>query len=76
VHEWPAYDPKFIVDDEVTLAVQVNGKLRDTITVSTDILEEDAKAEALKSEKVVKWMEGKEAKKVIYVKGKLISIVV
>jgi leucyl-tRNA synthetase len=54
----------------------VNGKVRETITVSADISEEEAKKVALGNEKVQKWMEGKEPKKVIYVKGKLVSIVV
>ncbi|MFA6427485.1 MAG: alpha/beta fold hydrolase [Candidatus Magasanikbacteria bacterium] len=73
---WPVYDPGLIKEDTITLAIQINGKLRDTIIVSSDISEEDAKAEALKSEKIQKWLEGKEPTKVIYVKGKLISIVV
>ena len=77
VHEaWPQYDAMLIVDDEITLAVQVNGKVRDTIIVSTDISEDDVKAQALASEKVQKYTAGIEPKKVIYVKGKLVSIVV
>lgn len=74
--QWPQYDEKLIVETEITLAVQVNGKLRDTLTVAADISEEDAKKTALASVPVQKWLEGKEPKKVIYVKGKLISIVV
>lgn len=72
---WPKYDAELAKDEEVTLAVQVNGKLRDTLTVNAEISEEEAKAMALSSEKIQKWLEGKEPKKVIYVKGKLISIV-
>lgn len=72
---WPAYDVELAKDTEIVLAVQINGKLRDTLTVSADIGEEEAKATALNSEKVQKWLEGKTPKKVIYVKGKLISIV-
>jgi len=74
--KWPQYDAELAKDDEITLAVQVNGKLRDTLVVPADIEEEAAKALALKSEKVFKWLEGKEPKKVIYVAGKLVSIVV
>jgi len=73
---WPQYDLNKIKDETITLAVQVNGKLRDTLEVSADISEADAKQLALSSEKVQKWLEGKEPKKVIYVKSKLISIVV
>ncbi len=73
---WPTYMAEDLVEDQVTLAVQVNGKLRDTITVAADISEEEAKKIVLASEKIQKWLEGKEPKKVIYVKGKLVSIVV
>ncbi|OGH91935.1 MAG: hypothetical protein A2534_00390 [Candidatus Magasanikbacteria bacterium RIFOXYD2_FULL_39_9] len=73
---WPQFNPELIKESEVTLAVQVNGKLRDTITVAADISEEEAKRTALSSEAVKKWLEGKEPKKVIYVKGKLVSVVV
>jgi leucyl-tRNA synthetase len=74
--EWPKYDPRLIVEEEINLVVQVNGKVRDTIKVKTDISEEEAKKVALESEKVKKWIEGKEIKKVIFVKGKLINIVI
>jgi leucyl-tRNA synthetase len=74
--EWPKYDPELAKSEEMTIAVQVNGKLRDTITMSADASEETVKSEALKSEKVQKWLEGKEPKKVIYVRGKLVSVVV
>ena len=74
--QWPQYDEKLTVESEITLAVQVNGKLRDTLTVAADISEEDAKKVVLASEKIQKWLEGGEPKKIIYVKGKLISIVI
>ncbi len=73
---WPKFNPELIKETEVTLAVQVNGKLRDTLVVPADISEEEAKKLALQSENVKKWLEGKEPKKIIYVKGKLISVVV
>jgi leucyl-tRNA synthetase len=74
--KWPEYNPALAKDSEITLAVQVNGKLRDAITVSAGISEAEAKKLALASDKVQKWLEGKEPKKVIYVKEKLVSIVV
>ncbi|MFA6485901.1 MAG: leucine--tRNA ligase [Candidatus Magasanikbacteria bacterium] len=73
--DWPKYNPAKIQDNEITLAIQVNGKLRDTIVVPFDISDTDAKDRALASEKVQKWLEGRAPKKVIYVKGKLVSIV-
>jgi len=76
IQEWPEYDEELIKDDEITIVVQVNGKVRGDMTVSVDISEEDAKAQAIQIKNVVKWLEGKEPKKVIYVKGKLVSIVI
>ncbi len=73
---WPKFDLELAKEKEITLAVQINGKLRDTIVVVPEIEDEEAKQLALRSEKVQKWLEGKEPKKVIYVKGKLVSIVV
>jgi len=73
---WPQYDEKYLVDDEIELVVQVNGKVRDKIKVAADISEDDAKEKALASEKVGKYIDGKEIRKVIFVQGKLISIVV
>lgn len=76
LEEWPKFNPDKIQDERVELVIQVNGKVRDRLNVSFDISEEDAKNEVLKSEKVQKFIEGKEIKKVIFVKGKLISIVI
>ena len=74
--KWPEYNEKYLIDDEIELVVQVNGKVRDKIMVATDITEDDAKEKALESEKVKKYIDEKEIKKVIFVQGKLISIVV
>jgi len=73
---WPKYNPKLVKDEIITLIIQVNGKLRDKIKVPVDIHEDEAKKLTLASEKVKKWIEGKEIKKVIFVPGKLINIVV
>ena len=73
---WPQYDASLAQNTEITLAVQINGKLRDTLVVNADISEDEAKSVVIASEKVQKWLEGKEPKKIIYVKGKLISIVI
>jgi len=74
--KWPKYDPELIIDDVITVVAQVNGKVRDEFQVAVDISEEEIKKLVLDSDKVQKWLEGKEPKKVIYVKGKLVSIVV
>ncbi len=73
---WPSFDPKLIVEDEITIVVQINGKVRDQMKVASDISEDEAKKLALSSEKVLKWLDGKQPKKVIYIKGRLVSIVV
>ncbi len=74
--EWPKYDPTKILEEEIDLIVQVNGKLRDTIQVKADINEEEAKKVVAESKKVKKWIEDKKIKKIIFVKGKLVNIVV
>ena len=73
---WPEWDDELASEDEVTLVVQVNGKLRDRITAPADIGEDAAKELALASERVRKHLGGKEPRKVIYVPGKLVNIVV
>jgi leucyl-tRNA synthetase len=73
---WPGYDAEAAVDEEITVVVQVNGKLRSKLTVAPDIDEESAKAAALGDEKVKPFIEGKTVRKVVYVPGKLVNIVV
>lgn len=73
---WPVADEAAAREDEITLVVQVNGKLRDRINVPAGISEADAKTRALASEAVAKALEGKQPKQVIVVKGKLVNIVV
>ncbi|MDQ3568362.1 MAG: leucine--tRNA ligase [Actinomycetota bacterium] len=78
VHEqsWPEWDESLIAAEEITLIVQVNGKLRDRIEAPADISEEAAKELALASEKVKAHMDGKEIRKSIYVPGRLVNLVV
>ncbi len=73
---WPEYDKNKVVDEIVKLVVQVNGKLRDMIEVPADISEDEAKEKAMKSDKVKKWVDGKKIIKIIFVKSKLLNIVV
>jgi leucyl-tRNA synthetase len=73
---WPEVDEAAAAEDEVILVVQVNGKVRDRITVTVGIDDELAKEAALASEIVIKFLEGKPPRKVIVVPGKLVNIVV
>ncbi len=72
---WPKVDESAVVVDEVEMAVQVNGKVRDKITVAVDADDESVKATALASENVQKFLEGKTPRKVIVIKGRLVNIV-
>ncbi|MFN4220970.1 MAG: leucine--tRNA ligase [Novosphingobium meiothermophilum] len=72
---WPEVDPALLVDDEVTVAVQVRGKLRDTLTVAKGTPREELERLALASEKVQRALEGAEVKKVIVVPDRLVNLV-
>jgi len=74
--DWPELDVEATKEDQITLIVQVNGKLRDRLMVPVDIDAEQAKQAALASENVQNFLEGKEPRKLIYVPGRLINIVV
>jgi leucyl-tRNA synthetase len=72
---WPEHDERFLQRDTMTIVVQVNGKVRDSIELPVDIADEDLKAACL-TEKVHKHLRGKSVKKVIIVPGKLVNFVV
>jgi leucyl-tRNA synthetase len=72
---WPAADPALLVDETVTVAVQVNGKLRATIALVKDAPRETAEAEALAQPGVQNAIEGKQVKKVIVVPNKIVNVV-
>ncbi len=73
---WPTFDESKLVKNEVTIGVSINGKVRDSITLSKTATQEEAMNLALASEKVSKWTEGKTIRKVIYVPGRILNIVV
>lgn len=73
---WPVVDKSKLVENETTIGVQVNGKVRGTITVSADETEDEIKEKALSEENVKKHIEGKEIVKVIVIKGRIVNIVV
>ncbi|MEI6399957.1 MAG: leucine--tRNA ligase [bacterium] len=72
---WPKYDESLTQDDEITVVVQINGKVRAELLVPVDIEEAEVIKLAVTNEKILPWIESKEIKKTIYVKGKLVSIV-
>jgi leucyl-tRNA synthetase len=72
---WPEYDPALLIDDQVTLAVQINGKLRDTLTAPRGLTNDEAEALALTSDKVQRQLAGAAPRKVIVVPDRLVNIV-
>ena len=74
--KWPIWDDSLIVEDMMTIAVQVNGKLRGEVVVQKDVATEEIKVLALAHENVAKFVGDQKPAKVIYVPGRLISIVI
>ncbi len=72
---WPKYDKNKTVEDNITIVVQINGKVRSSFTISISESDDKVKEMALNMDEIKKWTEGKEIKKVIFVKGKLVNIV-
>ncbi len=73
---WPEVDDEAAKQEEITLVLQVNGKVRDRITVPADISDEDARQRALQNDNVQKFLEGKTPRQVIVVQKRLVNIVV
>jgi leucyl-tRNA synthetase len=73
---WPELDEQYLVEDTITYVVQINGKVRDQLEVPAGAGEDEVRAAALASEKVQKWLDGKEIRKVIFVPEKLLGLVV
>ena len=74
--KWPTYEEEKIVEDEITIGVQVNGKLRGTISIPKDATKEETEEIAKKNENVLKFIDGKEIVKTIVIPGKIVNIVV
>jgi leucyl-tRNA synthetase len=72
---WPSFDPAMLVDEQVTLAVQINGKLRDTLSAPRGLDRAAAEALALASDKVQRQLDGAAPRKVIVVPDRLVNIV-
>ena len=73
---WPSFDPAMCVDTEIEMGVQVNGKFRGTIQIAKDASEADALALAQQDERVAAHITGKAIKKVVYVPGKILNLIV
>jgi len=76
LEKWPKYDPELIKEENFELIVQINGKVRDKISVSTGISQKEAENIAFTSEKVKMWLKEGKIRKVIFVPNKLINVVV
>jgi leucyl-tRNA synthetase len=76
VDTWPMYDEKYLVQDTMIIAVQINGKLRGEVTVPSDADEATVVTAAQANDKVKTYIEDKDIRKTIYVPGKLVSFVV
>jgi leucyl-tRNA synthetase len=72
---WPEVDASYLGDSKVTIAVQVMGKLRDTLEVAPDTSKEELEALALALDKVQRAIDGRDIKKIIVVPGKIVNIV-
>ncbi len=75
VSPWPAWDGQLVKEEMITLAVQVNGKLRAELLLPADVNEEEVVEAAKKDDKVAGYLKGKEVKKAIYVSGRLVNLV-
>ncbi|HDR46590.1 MAG TPA: leucine--tRNA ligase, partial [Geoalkalibacter subterraneus] len=72
---WPAWDPEALVEDEITIVVQVNGKVRGKVSVAADADEEQVRETALASPNVSRFLEGVTVRKVIVIPGRLVNVV-
>jgi leucyl-tRNA synthetase len=73
---WPEYDPNYLKEQTINIMVQVNGKIRDKIIVNPDEKEETVKEMAFQSQRVKQYTDGKQIIKTIFIKNKMLSIVV
>ncbi|MBI4092006.1 MAG: leucine--tRNA ligase [Candidatus Levybacteria bacterium] len=74
--EWPEYDEKYLVEDQVTVVVQVNGKRRGEVTVDSSNIDKKQEVEALARKEIEKYVKGKLVKNIIYVPGRIINFVI
>ncbi|MDQ6758001.1 MAG: class I tRNA ligase family protein, partial [Bacteroidota bacterium] len=73
---FPTFDPKYLIESSKEYPISINGKMRTTINISLDATEEDVRKIVLENEVIRKWIEDKPIKKLIYVKSKMVNVVV
>lgn len=76
LQSWPTFDEALARDEFLVIGVQVNGKLRDQVEVTPEESEDSVRSKVLELPQVQKWLEGKEVKKFVYVKGRIVNVVV
>ena len=74
--EYPVFEEKYLVETSKEYPVSINGKMRTTIAISLDVDQSEVEKIVLSNEVVQKWLEGKAPKKIIFVKGKMVNVVV
>lgn len=73
---YPVFDPKFVVESSKEYPISINGKLRTTLNIALDAAQPEVESLVLANDIVQKWLEGKAPKKIIFVKGKMVNIVI
>ena len=73
---YPVYDPKFLIESSKEYPISVNGKLRTTMNIALDAAQPEIEKIVMDNEVIQKWLDGKQPKKIIFVKGKMVNIVV
>lgn len=74
--EYPTLEERYLLEATKEYPVSINGKMRSSINLPTEVTEEEAKQAVLSNDAILKWLEGKEVKKFIFVKGRMINVVV
>jgi leucyl-tRNA synthetase len=73
---FPIFDPKYLIESSKEYPISINGKMRTTINISLNATQDDVEKIVLENEVIKKWIEGKSIKKLIYVKNKMVNVVV
>ncbi|MBL7747298.1 MAG: class I tRNA ligase family protein, partial [Chitinophagaceae bacterium] len=73
---YPTFEAKYVLESTKEYPISINGKLRTTLDISLDAAQSEVEALVLANETVQKWLEGKPPKKIIFVKGKMVNVVI
>jgi len=73
---YPVFEAKYVVESSKEYPISINGKLRTTMNISLDAAQPDVEKLVLENDVVIKWLEGKAPKKIIFVKGKMVNVVI